>query len=146
MATSDLIEAFTTLDDKELSYPRFAQFECTDTSHDHLVITKEQLSRFGPVIQFKELDIEQDPRKQGYETESYDLLVASNVSRILNSDEKNWVAYEICGLTLLILDPIGSSWGSRSCWSPEELQNVAETVGLPPYFHFVHFFRNVWLG
>ena len=57
----------------------FAQYDFTDVSTGFFQKAKEKLSEWGEKIRYKRLDIEEDPIAQGFEAESYDLILAGNV-------------------------------------------------------------------
>ena len=57
----------------------FAQYDFTDISTGFFQKAKEELSEWGDMIRFRKLDIEDDPIAQGFEPESYDLVIAGNV-------------------------------------------------------------------
>jgi acyl transferase domain-containing protein len=51
----------------------------TDISSGFFETAKDRLERWKSVIEYKTLDISRDPVEQGYEANTYDLVVASNV-------------------------------------------------------------------
>ena len=57
----------------------YSEYSYTDISAGFFVSAKERLKGY-PNIQFAVLDISRDPVEQGFEAESYDLILASNVS------------------------------------------------------------------
>ena len=67
----------------ENSTRTYSQYHYTDVSAGFFLPAKERFKQYGN-IQFSVLDIGQDPSKQGFEAESYDLVVASNVSDVLH--------------------------------------------------------------
>ena len=59
--------------------PRFAKFDFTDISSGFFDTAKEKLEAWSHLINYGKLNIEEDPEPQGYETGSYDVVVAANV-------------------------------------------------------------------
>jgi 2-polyprenyl-3-methyl-5-hydroxy-6-metoxy-1,4-benzoquinol methylase len=59
--------------------PRFANYDFTDISTGFFEKVMEKTQAFGDLVTFRKLDIEIDPLKQGYQTGSYDLIIAANV-------------------------------------------------------------------
>jgi acyl transferase domain-containing protein/predicted O-methyltransferase YrrM len=51
----------------------------TDVSSGFFETAKSRLEKWRSVVEYKTLDISEDPVKQGFEAHSYDLVVASNV-------------------------------------------------------------------
>ena len=58
---------------------RFGHYEYTDISSGFFERARERLNDWGELIGYSKLDIEQDPVLQGFEAESYDLIIASEV-------------------------------------------------------------------
>ncbi|KAI0895982.1 hypothetical protein F4806DRAFT_496108 [Annulohypoxylon nitens] len=56
--------------------PKAASYDYTDLSPD-FAPAKERFREWGGFVSYKKLDIEQDPTKQGFEKDSYDLVIAS---------------------------------------------------------------------
>ena len=59
--------------------PRYSQYTYTDISSSFLERAKERFHFSEDRMDYKILDIEQDPISQGFEPESYDLIIASQV-------------------------------------------------------------------
>ena len=59
----------------------------TDISSGFFEKAKPKFEEFAGYMDYKMLDIERDPTKQGFEIESYDLIVASNVLHATSSIE-----------------------------------------------------------
>ena len=59
--------------------PRLKSWNFTDISSSFFDASKEKLGRWNHLISYAKLDIETDPVKQGFEAESYDVVVAANV-------------------------------------------------------------------
>lgn len=60
--------------------PKYMQYTFTDVSTACLGIAQEKF-REHKNMDFRILDIEKDPLQQGFDTDSYDLILASNVSK-----------------------------------------------------------------
>jgi acyl transferase domain-containing protein/NADPH:quinone reductase-like Zn-dependent oxidoreductase/SAM-dependent methyltransferase len=54
-------------------------YDFTDISAGFFARAKELLQQWGDSINFKKLDVERDPVEQGFEENTYDLIIASNV-------------------------------------------------------------------
>ena len=59
--------------------PRFCKYVCTDKSTGFFDKAKKLLQPWTPMLQFERLDIEFDPRQQGFGEAEFDLVIASNV-------------------------------------------------------------------
>ena len=59
--------------------PRFRQWTYTDISSGFLGDAAKQFSEYADLMEFKVLDIEQDPLSQGFEAGSHDIVLASAV-------------------------------------------------------------------
>ncbi|KAF2729917.1 ketoacyl-synt-domain-containing protein [Polyplosphaeria fusca] len=59
--------------------PLAASYDYTDVSEDFFAAAKEEFQTWQNLLTFQKLDIEQDPAKQGFETGTYDLVLASRV-------------------------------------------------------------------
>ncbi|KAL8631914.1 hypothetical protein Q9189_002390 [Teloschistes chrysophthalmus] len=57
----------------------FASYDFTDISTGFFEAAKAEQTQWGDRISYQKLDIEQDPVLQGFQPESYDLVIASNV-------------------------------------------------------------------
>ncbi|KAF7587147.1 hypothetical protein BBP40_007675 [Aspergillus hancockii] len=62
--------------------PRFGHYMFTDISSGFLQEAKEKLRSWGDLLDYRTLDIYQDPIHQGYEEQSYDLVIACNVLHV----------------------------------------------------------------
>ncbi|RYP82964.1 hypothetical protein DL770_005477 [Monosporascus sp. CRB-9-2] len=79
--TAQLMKTLTTTHyGGEPSPPRFARFDYTHVSPFFFTSAKEQFSDIGSKMRFRKLDIENDPERQGFESGSYDIVVAANGS------------------------------------------------------------------
>lgn len=54
------------------------RYDYTDISSGFFESVRSKLSEWSNILQFKVLDIERDPLDQGFEKDSYDLIIASN--------------------------------------------------------------------
>lgn len=68
-----------TLGNTEKSNPQYAQWDFTDKLESSFAGAQDQFHQEAGRVQFKILDIEQDPEKQGFECGTYDIVVASMV-------------------------------------------------------------------
>ena len=59
--------------------PSFASFDYTDITAGFFERAKEKFERWSGFLNFRRLDIEQSPTEQGFEPNSYDLIIASEV-------------------------------------------------------------------
>ncbi|KAK7710249.1 NRPS [Diaporthe eres] len=59
--------------------PQFESYTYTDISPGFFENARSLFHDFLPKMTFKTLDVERDPVEQGYEAESFDLIIASNV-------------------------------------------------------------------
>ena len=73
-ATLPLLQSFT-----NQKYMMFGHYDFTDISPSFFEPAKGKLTNWLEKIIFKTLNIEQDPISQGFEAETYDLVIASNV-------------------------------------------------------------------
>lgn len=72
--TANILRTLSGLDGR----PSYSCYHYTDLSPSFFEQAREMFSQY-PGISYKSLDIESDPKVQGYEVESYDLIVAANV-------------------------------------------------------------------
>lgn len=75
-ATLPILEALSGIG---VSPPNFTNYDFTDLSPAFFEKAREKTGRWGELVTFKKLDIECAPILQGYEPESYDLIIAANV-------------------------------------------------------------------
>ena len=67
-------------------YPaRFSSYTFTDISAGFFDKAGEILKDWEPYLTYHKLDIEQDPTNQGFEAESYDIVIANNVLHATHS-------------------------------------------------------------
>ncbi|KAK2755488.1 Type I Iterative PKS [Arachnomyces sp. PD_36] len=59
----------------DASSARFCQYTVTDLSLD--LLANDRFAAFGDLVNYQQLNIEEDPADQGFETGSYDLVIAS---------------------------------------------------------------------
>lgn len=76
-ASLPTLEAFSGASNKSL--PRFQEYVFTDISSGFFENAKTKLKAWAPLVTFGKLDIEQEPVCQGYEAESFDLIIAAIV-------------------------------------------------------------------
>ncbi|KAI3335770.1 polyketide synthase [Ustulina deusta] len=57
----------------------------TDVSEDRVEAARQKLASWGEIVEYKALDIEQDPLQQSFETASYDLVIVSHPLRATRS-------------------------------------------------------------
>ena len=74
-ATVHVLNALTRAD----TAPNFASLDYSDISAGFFERAQEKLERWRGLVNYRRLDIEQDPIEQGFEPESYDLIIASEV-------------------------------------------------------------------
>ena len=79
-ATVPILQSLMAHGDKEYGYPRFSSYTFTDISSAFFEKAQEMLHEFRHRMRFETLDIESNPIQQGFEGETYDLIIASNVS------------------------------------------------------------------
>ena len=75
-ATQPILEALSGAGTRTAN---FTNYDFTDISPAFFEKSREKLGRWSDVVTFKKLDIEHDPIEQGYQTGSYDLIIAANV-------------------------------------------------------------------
>ena len=63
--------------------PRFGQYTFTDGDPSHFEPAQKLLKTWQDRLQYKKLDIEKDPSDQGFQKESFDVIIAGNVSSSL---------------------------------------------------------------
>ena len=80
--TDSVMEVLTRHGEGEHGAPRFDHFTFTDISPSFFEKARERFASQTNRMSFKVLDISSDPVQQGFETGSYDLIVAVNVSRL----------------------------------------------------------------
>ncbi|PVH88801.1 hypothetical protein DL98DRAFT_477463 [Cadophora sp. DSE1049] len=59
--------------------PRFLSYDVTDITTGFFEKLQEKAAAWGDLVNFKKLDIENDPSEQGFESGHYDVIVAANV-------------------------------------------------------------------
>ncbi|KAF2202683.1 phenolpthiocerol synthesis polyketide synthase ppsA [Delitschia confertaspora ATCC 74209] len=64
---------------KEHVYPRLKSYTYTDISTGFFEQAAEKFSEWAGLMEFKKLDIEQDPDNQGFEDKRFDVILAANV-------------------------------------------------------------------
>lgn len=76
---SATVHILNALSQDNLATPRFATLDYTDISPGFFERAKERFERWGGLINYRRLDIANDPVEQGFEPGSYDLVIASEV-------------------------------------------------------------------
>lgn len=76
---SATVHILNALSSDDLATPRFASLDYTDISPGFFERAKEKFERWGGLINYRRLDIANDPVEQGFEPGSYDLVIASEV-------------------------------------------------------------------
>lgn len=76
-ASLPTLEALSGASNKTL--PRFQEYVFTDISSGFFENAQTKLKAWAPLVTFGKLDIEQEPVGQGYEAESFDLIIAAIV-------------------------------------------------------------------
>ena len=61
------------------NHARFSKYVCTDISTGFFDGARQLLEPWASLLQFEHLDIELDPREQGFAEAEFDLVIASNV-------------------------------------------------------------------
>ena len=106
---------------QELSRNSVVQLECydfTDVSSGFFESAKEMLGNWSHIVQFKKLDIEQDPIAQGFEAQSYDLVIGSNVLHATN--------------------PLNTVMGNvHKLLKPRGRLAMIEVTSMPPYINII---------
>ncbi len=67
---------------------RFSKYICTDISTGFFDGAKQTLKPWASLLQFERLDIEIDPREQGFAEADFDLVIATNVLHATKNMEK----------------------------------------------------------
>ena len=93
---------------------RYSQYTFTDISSGFFEKAKTRFAEHGERIDFRTLNIEKDPLQQGFEAESYDLIIAANVlhatsdlgvtlrnTRKLLTRNGKLILFEVCNPSLL---------------------------------------------
>ena len=75
-AVSTIMQALGGTED---DVPRFEKYTYTDISNNNFHHMNERFPYLSELITYKDLDIEADPLKQGYEAELYNVIVAAHV-------------------------------------------------------------------
>ena len=74
--TQSLLRSLT---DGNESQPRFGSYTFTDISTGFFESAQEKLKEWEPYMVYKKLNIEESPSTQGFETGSFDVVIATNV-------------------------------------------------------------------
>ena len=76
---SATVHVLNALSSEDRAVPRFASFDYTDITAGFFERAQERFERWSGFMNFRRLDIEHSPVEQGFEPNSYDLIVASEV-------------------------------------------------------------------
>ncbi|KAM0541306.1 hypothetical protein ACHAPJ_013300 [Fusarium lateritium] len=76
-ATGPILRAMSS--DDRLHEPRLSRYDFTDVSSGFLEAAHDKFAPWAHLMTFKTLNIENDPEQQGFELESYDLIIACQV-------------------------------------------------------------------
>lgn len=82
---SSTLPVLKQLSDQEGETPRLSKWTFTDVSPGWFEGAKGLLNEWKSFVEYKVLDIDKDPVEQGFEAESYDVVLAANVSCVLVS-------------------------------------------------------------
>ncbi|KXJ86841.1 KR domain-containing protein [Microdochium bolleyi] len=77
--TTDIVLGSITSDPASQNQRMYASYTYTDVSAGFFGAAQERFKRHAGSMEFRVLDISQDPSEQGFEEHSYDLVIASNV-------------------------------------------------------------------
>ncbi|KAF4951264.1 hypothetical protein FSARC_12963, partial [Fusarium sarcochroum] len=77
-ATGPTLQAMSSGDDG-VHEPRLSRYDFTDVSSGFLEAAHDKFAPWAHLMTFKTLNIENDPEEQGFELESYDLIIACQV-------------------------------------------------------------------
>ncbi|KAK4153322.1 hypothetical protein C8A00DRAFT_33947 [Chaetomidium leptoderma] len=75
--TTPVLQALGGTDRRE--YARAKSYTYTDISTGFFEQAADKFSRWSDMVEFRKLDIEQDPDSQGYQDQRFDVIVAANV-------------------------------------------------------------------
>ncbi|EPE10816.1 polyketide synthase [Ophiostoma piceae UAMH 11346] len=78
-ATIPLLRALGGDADGKNTSPRFSSYDVTDISSGFFEAFREKVHAWQHLINFKRLDVEKDPSRQGFTPGTYDLVIAANV-------------------------------------------------------------------
>ena len=77
--TKIILDVLIQYGERESTTPRYARYDFTDISFSFFEKAREMFQNYQR-MNFTALDIEDDPTRQGFEAQAYDLIVAANVS------------------------------------------------------------------
>ena len=83
-ATSPILQSLWSRSDtkEESTVPRFKQYDFTDLSPNFFEKAREAYKGYGESVNYRTLNIENDPLHQGFQAQHYDVVVGSMVSRL----------------------------------------------------------------
>jgi phospholipid N-methyltransferase len=68
--------------DNEFMTPLYSSYDFTDISRSFFAEAEAKFAHHGSRLNFKILDIDEDPEIQGFENGNYDMVIAASVSYI----------------------------------------------------------------
>ncbi|XP_044724426.1 acyl transferase domain-containing protein [Hirsutella rhossiliensis] len=74
-----ILEALSAASPDSSGRPKLGGYTFTDISSGFFAKAQDKLSKYGELMEFQKLDIEQPPAQQGIQLGSYDLIIATNV-------------------------------------------------------------------
>lgn len=83
--TNHVLDALTFRGENGNVTPRFARYDYTDISRSFFEKAQERFKNYGSVIQYRALDVEEDPTTQGFDVAEYDVVVAAIVLHATNN-------------------------------------------------------------
>ena len=78
-ATLSVLDTLTNHGEQEIGAPRFARYDFTDISAGFFEKANDLFKAQADRMSFRVLDVKMDPIKQGFEVETYDLIIISSV-------------------------------------------------------------------
>jgi acyl transferase domain-containing protein/NADPH:quinone reductase-like Zn-dependent oxidoreductase/NAD(P)-dependent dehydrogenase (short-subunit alcohol dehydrogenase family)/acyl carrier protein len=85
-ATQPILDSFSTEANGQLP---FSSYDFTDVSPAFFNRARERLSRYNNQIRYRKFDVEGDIIEQGFQEDTYDLVIASNVLHVSSSIDKS---------------------------------------------------------
>jgi len=124
--------------------PRFSSYDFTDLSDGLLEVAQEKLRDWGNRVSYKALDISKDPRAQGFQRWSYDMIVVSihstnnikatlqHMRMLLKPGGKLAVVditNQLMSNTIMFGSLLGWSWSATGKHSEEEWNGLLTETG-----------------
>ena len=82
--TNHVLDALTFRGENGDVMPRFARYDYTDISRSFFEKAQERFKSHGSAIQYRVLDVQEDPTTQGFDAAEYDVVVAAIVLHATN--------------------------------------------------------------